>query len=583
MSRAAKPAWQTVASVAHTATQCNITGHRIISPLQHAVWQRHLISHPDQQLVRALLHSIVYGADLCHRSADAAWQSQLAANSSGCKQHADYIRHELDGDARKHHRIGPCAANPFARCKSSPLSVVETVRADGSAKHRLVHNLSWPRRSTLQRRSVNADITQLECKLSCFSDALAMLNRISSTRTSDSKRSPVWLYKIDLRAAYRAVPVRVQDWPLLGCSFNKQLYFDKQLPFGLASSCSIFVAFSDAAEWIIKQHNGIRNIIHYVDDSLGASTTEAAAQREFNAAVATFRELGFEIADEKLVAPATAVEYLGIAIDTESWTISLPHHKLLRIRAMLEEWNASRAACSLRQLQSLCGTLMWASQVIRQGRIFLTRLFAAMAAAEAGNRHMRRTLSADVHKDISWWRQHMQQQQGVSAIPDEEWQQQADISLFTDACGSGFGAVLGANWIHGSWSSDELQQYSNAATGALSMSMLELLALGHAITSFGAAQLLLGRKIWLRCDNSAAVIAIQQGRCRNQQLASIARSLHHVAALYSFEFRISHIAGVDNIDADLLSRDCVSQFQARHRGLAAPQATPLLRLPLQDW
>jgi hypothetical protein len=370
---------------------------------------------------------------------------------------------------------------------------------------------------------------------------------------------------------------------LLGCTFDKQLYFDKQLPFGLASSCSIFVAFADAAEWIIKRKNGISNIIHYVDDSLGASTTKATAQHEFDAAVLTFRELGFEIANEKLVPPATAVEYLGILLDTQSWTISLPPHKLLRIRAMLDEWHSNRTSCSLRQLQSLCGTLMWASNVVKQGRIFLTRLFAAMSAAEAGNRHMRRTLSADVHKDIDWWRQHMQLQAGVSAIPDEEWQSQSDIALYTDACGSGFGAVLGKHWIHGSWTADELMRYSNAATGALSMSMLELLALGHAITSFGAAHLLRGCKVWLRCDNSAAVIAIQQGRCRKQQLASIARSLHHVAALYSFEFRVSHIAGVDNVDADLLSRNCISQFQARHGNRAAPQATSLQRLPSQDW
>lgn len=575
-SKPAKVTWQSVACVSHTQTHCPVTGHAVTTTLRRAAWESQLAEHPDQQLVRALLHSITYGVDICHRASSV--QTHQAANSGSCSAHKAFVRAELDEDLRSSRRIGPCTTSPYAAFKSSPLSVVQSAKADGSIKLRMVHDLSWPRASCMLRRSVNADVLPLECKLSSFDDGVAMVNSMAG-HGGATPRHTLWLYKIDLKAAYRTIPVRVEDWPLLGCTVDKQLYFDKVLSFGLASSCAVFVAFADVAQWIVTKCTGVATLVHYVDDTLGAATEQAKAHSDFTAVVSAFRALGFQVADDKLVPPATCVEYLGICIDTSTWTLTLPPHKVTRIRDLLDEWH-TRTSSTLRQLQSLCGILVWAAQVVKPGRIFLTRLYAATAVARTATHF---NLGDDLKKDIDWWRRHFVSYHGVSAVPDAVWHTQADLQLYTDACGIGYGAVLGRHWLHAAWSAEQRRTYTTDS-GALSMSMLELLALGHAVTSFGAAGLLRGRKVELHCDNSAAVQALQTGRCRNQQLASIARSMAHIASLYSFEYRVLFVRGVDNTHADMLSRNRLVDFHAQAApGQWAEEPTLVCELPMQDW
>ena len=73
------------------------------------------------------------------------------------------------------------------------------------------------------------------------------------------------LAKIDVKSAYRIVPVHPDDRPLLGMKFHGQEYADATLPFGLCSAPKIFTALADALLWILK-HYGVSNLMHYLDD-----------------------------------------------------------------------------------------------------------------------------------------------------------------------------------------------------------------------------------------------------------------------------------------------------------------------------
>jgi hypothetical protein len=59
--------------------------------------------------------------------------------------------------------------------------------------------------------------------------------------------------KIDIKSAYRTIPVHPDDRALLGMVWNGQLFIDTTLPFGLRSAPIIFTAVADAAEWAIRQ------------------------------------------------------------------------------------------------------------------------------------------------------------------------------------------------------------------------------------------------------------------------------------------------------------------------------------------
>ena len=57
---------------------------------------------------------------------------------------------------------------------------------------------------------------------------------------------------MDIKSAYRLIPVHPQDRPLLGMCWDKRVFVDNALPFGLRSAPKIFNAVADALEWIIK-------------------------------------------------------------------------------------------------------------------------------------------------------------------------------------------------------------------------------------------------------------------------------------------------------------------------------------------
>lgn len=73
------------------------------------------------------------------------------------------------------------------------------------------------------------------------------------------------LAKIDIKSAYRIVPVHPEDRPLLGMRFQDQVYVDATLPFSLRSAPKLFNTPADALLWILKQH-GVSHLLHYLDD-----------------------------------------------------------------------------------------------------------------------------------------------------------------------------------------------------------------------------------------------------------------------------------------------------------------------------
>ena len=62
-----------------------------------------------------------------------------------------------------------------------------------------------------------------------------------------------------------------------------------------------------------------------------------------------------------------------------------------------------------------------------------------------------------------------------------------------------------------------------------------------------------GRKVLVRCDNDAVVSVLRSGRTRDPYLGACARNIWYVSALADIDLQYTHIRGVDNGVADLLS------------------------------
>ena len=153
--------------------------------------------------------------------------------------------------------LDPCAF-PSIHC-----SLIGLVPEGSTGKWRLIVDLSSP-----HDRSVNDGIDPALCSLEyvtvdIVADVVAGLPGSS-------------LSKIDVRSAYRTVPVHPEDRWLLGMLWEGQLFVDTVLPFGLRSAPKLFTAVADAVEWIAKLR-GIQPLFHYLDDFLLVSSSATGA------------------------------------------------------------------------------------------------------------------------------------------------------------------------------------------------------------------------------------------------------------------------------------------------------------------
>ena len=76
-----------------------------------------------------------------------------------------------------------------------------------------------------------------------------------------------------------------------------------------------------------------------------------------------FKNLGVPIAAKKTEGPSTILEFMGIVLDTVWMEARLPGDKVERIQASIALFQ-TKTLCTLKELQSLIGTLNFAYKVI---------------------------------------------------------------------------------------------------------------------------------------------------------------------------------------------------------------------------
>lgn len=180
--------------------------------------------------------------------------------------------------------------------------------------------------------------------------------------------------KVDIKSAYRIIPVNPSDRYLLGMHWKGKYYVDLALPFGLRSAPGIFNNVADLFEWMLIHNWSVEDLLHYLDDyfTLGAAGTDICAKRL--AAIHQAAQLvGIPLSPEKCEGPTTRMVFLGIELDSIEMSARLPADKLADLIALLRDWR-NKKSCKPKELQSLLGKLNHACAVIPCGRTFTRRL-----------------------------------------------------------------------------------------------------------------------------------------------------------------------------------------------------------------
>ena len=447
----------------------------VSSPLRLLPFKDELSDHPDAAWVKRLLHGIEHGVHLgyhgprCHR---------IAKNLASAFQHPQIIDKEIQKEVDLGRILGPYTSPPMPSLQCSGVGVV----AKKSGGWRMIMHLSAP-----PDRSINDGIDKQEFTLrySTIDDAVKLIQKHGQGAK---------LAKIDVKSAFRTIPVRHKDRELLGIYWKNKFYVDRCLPFGLRSAPFIFNQYADALEWILRNNYAITDIIHYLDDFLLVSSPSTRqCEQALQLMLEVLTRLGFPIAIEKLEGPAVTLSFLGILIDTIRMELRLPPDKLEALTQLLEQWHNIKRKITKRELLSLIGKLSFAAKVIPAGRIFLRRLIDLSMSVTKLHHHI--TLNAHAKEDIKWWLDFLPGWNGVSLMLQSHWDTSPDLQLYTDASGTlGFGAYFQGAWLMGSWSDTQLSR---------SIQWKELFAIVAATAAWGSKWK--RKRILIHCDNQAIV------------------------------------------------------------------------------
>ena len=259
------------------------------------------------------------------------------------------------------------------------------------------------------------------------------------------------LSKIDLKDAFRLIPVLPSQWNLLGICWKTRFYIDTCLPFGLRSAPYLFNRLSEAIHWILMNNYGVRHLLHYLDDFLTAGPPDSPiCNRNLDTMLKFCKQIQAPVKSSKIEGTSTSITFLGIYLDTVAMEASITQERRESLLSELNElyW---RRRCTKRDLLSLIGKLSFACKVVPAGRIFLRRLIDLSTTVEKLHHHL--PLSKEAKLDLRWWLELLPQWSGRSLILESHWTSSKTMELFTDASGKeGWGAYWAGRWISSRWS-----------------------------------------------------------------------------------------------------------------------------------
>ena len=310
-------------------------------------------SHPNRPLIEYLIQGLKSGFRLGYTGVR---KLSLMNNLSSLELAPDALPAFIHKEIELGRVSGPFSLEqpPTKIFMVNPLGLVEKRDTD-PLEYRVITHHSAPHGS-----SVNDGIDRHEFKISF--DTLK-----HAVRWIRHFGKGALLSKIDIKEAYRILPVHPIDQLLQGMVLDGKLYFDKALAFGSRSSCGIFCRFADIIAWI-AYNNGIPAIIHYVDDFLIISCPDNTTEKD--SFLALLEDLKVLVKIQKLKGLSTKLIYLGFEIDTVNMTASLSAQRKHGLLQYLKKWHRKKSAYS-REIRSLVDYLLWACQVLPRAKPFV--------------------------------------------------------------------------------------------------------------------------------------------------------------------------------------------------------------------
>ena len=413
---------------------------------------------------------------------------------------------------------------------------------------RLIFHLSWPKNSSVNFFTPKEKYT---VKYRDLDDAIH-----SCLETGPN----CYLAKLDMKSAFRNLPVRKEDWMLLVMmarhpKTNEKLFFmDKCVPFGHSISCCHFQRFFNAVEWILR-HRTNKKANNYMNNFLLVALFEMACNNLVEVFLQVCTEIRFPVALDKTFWATQTTVFLGMLLNTRNQTISVPLDKREKAVKMLEKLFRSRKITHF-NLQQLTSLLNYIARAVVPARAFTHRYYAKMKGVLKPHHHIR--VDGEMKLDAQVWLTFLQDQSAV-CCPFSDFKANTvsamELKFASDASRNpelGYRAIFKNVWISGLWEPGFVEQCNP------SIEYLELYALTVAI--FLWIPLLSNKRVILFCDNEAVVYNVNASSASSSNSMFLIRAITLKCLRHNVRIFMRHVRGKMNVLPDLLSRNRLDKF-----------------------
>ena len=263
-------------------------------------------------------------------------------------------------------------------------------------------------------------------------------------------------------------------------------------------------------------------ITNYLDDFLFVAVTQWICDQMLRQFIEVCTFLNIPIALEKTEWATTCIVFLGILLNGESLTISIPLEKQRKALNLLNEI-LDKKKITVKQIQVLTGYLNFLTKAIVPSRTFTRRLYAKLQQKELNKQgkqlkpfhHVK--IDQEMCFDCEVWRMFLNNfQVSVVCRPmidvNDKAQTATLLEFYSDASAgkrSGFRAVFNKQWLYAQWENNFIKEKQP------SIGYLELVGVISAMLTWGHQ--LKNRRVIVYCDNISAVAMINSmsSSCKN--------------------------------------------------------------------
>ena len=359
-----------------------------------------------------------------------------------------------------------------------------------------------------------------------------------------------FMYKLDVRHAYLHIPITAAHQRYLTFKFRGRRFKWRSMPFGLNTAPRVFTKMMKVIVKLARMQGIV--LVAYLDDLLVIADSLEKCFLHAMVVAKMLYYFGFEVEWSKSSThPTQTLEYLGVEVDATGQRLRCTD-KAMQKATQLAKRTLQEAHLTARQLGSTIGTLVSMRTGLPPAFLYTRELnMDKTQAVRKGGWDGPATLGPGSMAELKWWATQARRFNGTDLSPRvPRW------TLTTDASERAWGATLAPHSGRGptqeareTWEESTAKQFER---GQISVNVLELEGVLRAVRVFKKE--LMGNCVVLRSDNSSVVWDTTKWKSRSPPMNSRLRELFLCTWLARITLLPQHIAGVDNKDADRLSR-----------------------------